>query len=213
VTSAVSGVTLSLVAAGTTDITVGTDTAAAKANIQSFVDAYNKVITTINSVSKYTEGATTQGPLLSDSMARNLKTSLQTIVGDVSSNTGVFKTLTALGYATDSTTGTLTLKDSSALDSAMSSNYNDVGLLVSDIATSVDSYIDNYLGTTGMISDRTDSLNNQLDDIQSQRDQLDSRISLLRERYTKQFSALDGMIAKMNSTMSYLQQQLANLPG
>lgn len=215
VTSAVSGMTLSLVAAGTTNITVGADTASAKQSITDFVDAYNKVITTINKVSKYTEGAdsSAQGPLLSDSVARTLKTKLQTIVGDVSSNTGVYATLSELGYTTDTTDGTLTLSDSTKLDSALSSNFNDVGLLVSDITTSVDSYISNYLGSTGIIQDRTDSLNTLLDDIQSQRDQLDTRITSLRDRYTKQFSALDGMISRMNSTMNYLQQQLAKLPG
>lgn len=212
-TSAVSGLTLNLLAVGTSTINVGADSAAAKTSITNFVDAYNKVIKTINTVSKYTEGASSQGPLLSDSMVRNLKSRLQTLVGDVSSNTGAYKTLTALGYATDTTDGTLTLKDSSALDSALSSNFNDVGLLVSDITTNVDTYIGNYLGTTGMIQDRTDSLNTQLDDIQTQRDRLDARITSLKDRYTRQFSALDGLISKMNSTMNYLQQQLAKLPG
>jgi len=213
VTTAVTGVTLNLLAAGTTNITVGADSAAVKASITSFVDAYNSVIKTINDQSKYKEGASTQGPLLSDSMVRNLKTRLQTIVGDLSTNGGVYSTLTELGYATNSTDGTLTLKDSTKLDSALSSNFNDVGTLVADITTKLDTAISPYLGTTGMIHSRTDGLNTQLSDIGTERDRLDYRISMIKERYTKQFSALDSLISSMNGTMSYLQQQLANLPG
>jgi flagellar hook-associated protein 2 len=215
VTSAISGVTLDLLQGGgaSTNITIGADSAAAKSTITSFVDAYNKAITTVNSVSKYTEGASSQGPLLSDSMVRGLKSSLQRIVGDLSSNGGAFSTLTELGYATNTDNGTLTLKSSSDLDSALSSNFDDVGLIMADIATQVDSYVDPYLGTTGLIQGRTDGLGTQLDDISNQRDRLDYRIQKIQERYTRQFSALDALIANMNSTMSYLSQQLATLPG
>jgi flagellar hook-associated protein 2 len=215
VTSAISGVTLELLQDGgaTTDITIGADTAAAKDTITSFVDAYNKAITTINSVSKYTEGASSQGPLLSDSMVRGLKSSLQRIVGDLSSNGGAFSTLTELGYATSTDNGTLTLKSSTDLDAALSSNFDDVGLIMADIATQVDDYVDPYLGTTGLIQGRTDGLGTQLDDIATQRERLDYRIEKIQERYTRQFSALDALIANMNSTMNYLSQQLATLPG
>jgi flagellar capping protein FliD len=35
----------------------------------------------------------------------------------------------------------------------------------------------------------------------------------LQARYTKQFNALDTLLAKLQSTSNYLTQQLGNLPG
>lgn len=74
----------------------------------------------------------------------------------------------------------------------------------------------NQLATTlleagGPLSARTDGLAESIKGLGRQREQLNLRMQVLEARYRAQFTALDTNIAKMNSTSSYLAQQLAQL--
>lgn len=66
-----------------------------------------------------------------------------------------------------------------------------------------------YLGSGGAISSRTTGLNKTVADITKQRDAFSARLVDIEARYRKQYSALDTMIASMNTTTSFLTQQLA----
>ncbi len=81
------------------------------------------------------------------------------------------------------------------------------------IADMIDSLLEEYLASDSIISARTDGLNSRLDDISEQRDRLDARLAIIQQRYTIQFSALDTLIGQLQSTSTYLTQQLAALPG
>lgn len=69
--------------------------------------------------------------------------------------------------------------------------------------------VGNFLGSGGLISGRTDGLNQSIKDIGNQRDTMNNRLTDIEARYRAQFTALDVMIGQMNSTSSYLTQQLA----
>lgn len=71
--------------------------------------------------------------------------------------------------------------------------------------------VDRFLGTTGIIGGRTDGLNKTIKDIQKQSENLNERLADIEARYRKQFTALDVTISKMNSTSTYLTQQLAQI--
>jgi flagellar hook-associated protein 2 len=62
------------------------------------------------------------------------------------------------------------------------------------------------------IATRTNGLNASSKAIDRQREMLNSRLDNVEKRYRAQFIALDNMVATMNSTSSYLTQQLAALP-
>ncbi len=68
-----------------------------------------------------------------------------------------------------------------------------------------------YIGKEGSLTRRTDGLNAQIKDIGNQRKALDARMESVGNRYKAQFVALDNMMSRMNSTSSYLSQQLAAL--
>lgn len=71
--------------------------------------------------------------------------------------------------------------------------------------------VDGLLGSTGVIGGRTDGLNRTIKDIGRQNEVLNARLADIEERYRKQFTALDVLISKMNSTSTYLTQQLAQI--
>jgi flagellar hook-associated protein 2 len=68
-----------------------------------------------------------------------------------------------------------------------------------------------YIGSGSMLESRTESLNKRLKDLGRQRDNYEVRIERVTAQYRTQFSALDAMVTKLQSTSNYLSQQLASL--
>jgi flagellar hook-associated protein 2 len=81
------------------------------------------------------------------------------------------------------------------------------------MASVLDNMINGLLEDDGVFDTRNEIYNDSIDDISSQREAINRRLAQVEQRYYTQFIALDTMIAQMQSTGNYLQQQLAGLPG
>ena len=81
------------------------------------------------------------------------------------------------------------------------------------VAEQLHKLIDSYLSNKGILDTRFDGYNKRIEDINTQRDKLQRRLATSKQRYLKQYTALDEMVGKMKSTGKYLTNQLANLPG
>ena len=79
-------------------------------------------------------------------------------------------------------------------------------------AAKLDNLIDGLLKDR-MIDSRIDGINATIKDIGSQRESLQRRLEDTEKRLRAQYTALDTMLASMSQTSSFLQQQLAMLPG
>ncbi|MDD3610239.1 MAG: flagellar filament capping protein FliD [Halothiobacillaceae bacterium] len=217
ISDAIDGVTLTLKPDGvgkTNEITVSTDQEAVKKALTTFVDAYNKLDTTLKSLGKYDASTKSGGPLVGDSILRNvqnqIRADLRTTVG---SNTD-FDTLYEVGIEIDRN-GVMSL-DSTRLNAALEDNYSAVSSFFSGtdgMGTRLSNRIDEYLQTGGVLSKQTDRLNDTLRSIEDQRVALDDRLASLEKRLLKQFTAMDVAVAQFNNTGAYLTQQLAKLPG
>lgn len=82
----------------------------------------------------------------------------------------------------------------------------------SGIGISLNGLLDGLLQTNGLLDLRTDGLQSGVDRIADDRDALDRRLEALESRYRRQFNALDTLLANIQSTSSFLTQQLANIP-
>ena len=69
------------------------------------------------------------------------------------------------------------------------------------------------LGTTGVVSARTDGINRTIKDIDDRRTVLNDRLATIEARYLAQFRALDTLVSKFQNTGNFLTQQLSSLPG
>ncbi|WP_137938080.1 flagellar filament capping protein FliD [Chitinivorax sp. B] len=78
-------------------------------------------------------------------------------------------------------------------------------------AAQMDKLLDEFLGSKGAIASRTEGLNASVKDIDKQRAAISRRLEDTEQRYRKQFTALDVMLANINKTSQYLTQQLAML--
>lgn len=74
--------------------------------------------------------------------------------------------------------------------------------LLNNLATST-------LASDGQLNSRTSGLGDSIRDIGKQRDALALRLANTEKRYRAQFTALDAMLSSMNSTSTFLTQQLS----
>jgi len=68
-----------------------------------------------------------------------------------------------------------------------------------------------YLGSSGTIAGRTTGLNSSVADIAKQKAAFSDQLTSIEARYRAQYTALDTTVASMNSTASFLTQQLASI--
>lgn len=210
ISSAISGVELNLVATGKSTVTVDTNTDGLKTSIQSFVSAYNALITSVNSLTKVTNTTdssgnptTTAASLASDSMTRNLLNTLRTQLVGSSADGGSIKLLSQLGISTK-TDGTLEVDDTK-LDKALEKNFASVqGFFTGDggLLNRMSSSMDVYTKSNGLLDQRKAALNDTLSDLADQSTKLDNRMTKLTDTLMAKYTAMDTLVAQLNATKS-----------
>jgi len=194
-------------------LTVELNVSAVKSKVNSFMSAYNSLSDLMRSMSLYDAETGATGVLQGDSTLRSIQNQIrQKIVEPVS---GLDQgTLSEIGVTTDDK-GHLTL-DSEKLDAILDSDFAAVSqLFASDngLSNSLDSLLEQYVGTEGSLSLRTDGIQSRIDSLADDRLRLDQRLTALSDRYTVQFNAMDLLVSNLNNQSSFLMQQLDNLPG
>lgn len=213
-------------AGGSNTVNITTDTSATVTAIQNFVNTYNSLQTTISSLTSFTPGSSgnagTSSPLTGDSTTRSVQTSLASAL-QTHTGSGSVQSLADLGITFDPNSGKLNL-DTTKLNTALSSHPSDVTALftnaTSGIAASVTNASNSILGakssfgttlTTGSLTYATQGLQQSISELQNQYTDTQSRITDDMNNYRTRFTALDALVAQMNSTSSYLTQQFASL--
>jgi flagellar hook-associated protein 2 len=213
ISDAISGVTINLLkasASGTTlNITQDTTTSITVA-LNSFITAYNSASSTMKSLGAYNEATKVAGALQGDATLRSAQNQVSRLLTNAVGS-GDFRVLSDIGVSLQKD-GTLKL-DTAKLNKALESNFSGVSSLVSAVGTSFKSNLDTLIDSGGIITSATDNANRMIKDLQKRQDALEARLERVQTRYTKQFSALDTLLAGMNQTSSALSQMLANLPG
>ncbi|HWR75895.1 MAG TPA: flagellar filament capping protein FliD [Thiobacillus sp.] len=80
-------------------------------------------------------------------------------------------------------------------------------------AYQISQYLDTVLDDDGSLKARTTGIDSSIKNLDQRQLQLEARLAQVEKRYRAQFSALDAMLSNMNSTSTFLTQQLASLPG
>lgn len=219
VASAISGVTLDLVAADKDKpitINVESNTATLKTSVQSFVSAYNALMTSINTQTKVSAtgdaATTTAGALTGDASMRQLVASLRSELVN-SAGSGSMSGLSQMGITTDQKTGLLTLDDK-AWDKAVVKGANDIAKLFTGdkgLISRMNKATEPYVGTTGLLASRVTDLNTKLTDLTTQQKDLDRRIDSMQTSLTAKYTAMDTLIAKINASSSSIMTTLNSL--
>ncbi len=216
VTDALSGVTLNLQAttSSAASLTVADNTTAILGNIQAFVDAYNKMQTSLSQLGGFDATTSTAGPLMGNAALTDAQSQIQsTLYGFVNTGSSTYTSLASIGITSNSD-GTLSL-NSAQLSVALNTNFSSVSNLFSStggIASGLNTVLNSELGSNGPIASLSQSLVQQNNALTQQSQQLTQQMSMLQASLTQQYSALNALLSQLQTTSSYLTQAFATLP-
>lgn len=147
VSDVISGVTLNLLTTSGSAVNLGvaSNQDSVKASVTAFVDAYNKLDTTLRNLTKYDSTGKSSGVLLGDATARSVIGQIKSVMTKTIASAGTLTSLSQIGVGFKRD-GQLAL-DSTKLTSAMSANFTDIATLFTTSAKATDPLI-TYSGST-----------------------------------------------------------------
>jgi len=212
ISDAVDGLTLTLKkenVSGDTpaNLSVSNDTSHVTSLVQSFVSAYNTLLSSLSSLDSYDADTKTAGPLFGDSMMSSLRNQISSTLSSVVGSS-TYNTLASLGV-TRALDGTLSV-DSSKLSSAMTADYASVVKTLGGtdgIITKLSSIIDSQLSSSGGIAARNTTLNTQQKNIDAEKTAITARTATVQAQLLTKFNAMDTLLGTLQNTSTYLTQQ------
>lgn len=203
----IQGITLSLESLGTATVTASENLGVAKTTIEALVTAYNTLSSTL----------TVQGDnaLSGENTILNIESRVRSLFSntynDSSSNINY---LFQIGLSFDRD-GILSF-DGEKFDEQIGNNIGEIQSLFTNADTgfipSLEDLIESYTDSDGIISNRTEGLNTEKTSIDDDIERLELRLESTEARLRARFASLDTLVSQLNSTSSFLTQQLANLP-
>ncbi|MGV8918284.1 MAG: flagellar filament capping protein FliD [Pseudomonas sp.] len=213
----VGGMSMTLLAGNNaaSTVTVAQNTTGLQTSLQTFVTAYNALMTTLNNltapgVADPTTGVVSGGGAMNgDSLPRTLIASLRTQL--VTPGPGSqLSVLSQLGVKTTQADGTLSF-DSTAFSTAMTKNPQ-LGSQVQDLFTGTNStngllarmgsVLTPYTQAGGILATRQSSLNQQQSDLSDQQADLVQRTADLTAQLTAKYNAMDLVVGQLKATAS-----------
>jgi flagellar hook-associated protein 2 len=187
-------------------LTVGTDPGATTANVQGFVDAYNKLKSVIDGLVAPGDPAkgTAGGAFAGDSGVSALRDRLVSMLRQAGSNT-------LAGYGIIANRGGTLSLDTARLTKALAANPTGLDTLIgsaagsapSGIAGNLDTYLKGWTSSTnGQIKTRKEAVSKLQVDLTTRQDLLDKQYDSAYRRYLMQFSQLQAVQSQMSNNSS-----------
>jgi flagellar hook-associated protein 2 len=215
-TDVVEGLTLNLQAVDANNpvtITVTQDNGAVKEAISEFVKGYNEIVTFVNERTFYNTETKDRGIFVGESFARTVldrvRESVFSQIGELTTYTGASQ----IGFETQTTDGTIKLNETT-LDSALSSNFSAVrDLFVKNATTGSSGIADLVVNAidglddidTGLLTRRQKALTKQVNEFTNQITLKEEALGRFEQQQRLKFANLDGLLARLQSQLTQLQ--------
>lgn len=201
-----------------------------KSNIEEFVNSYNEVVKFLN------KAKNKETSLGSENTIRNIETALRNVISvPAGSDSNKWENyLGSIGITTDPgepgdtldpNRGTLKL-DSAELQKALESDFDQVAFVLGDpdtgYAARLGTIAEQMTSTTvdaegkiqkGLIEVRTEGLSKNSSRLLERIADEQERLQALEDRLYKKFNSIESLTANLNSTSSYIGNQISSLPG
>lgn len=186
--------------------------------INEFIAGYNELVNNLTGL-----GAAKAGRLAFDPNVRQVKRELADIaIQAVSGLTGGLTSLTDIGLEINKDgqleISTFTYENTGSgqerLNKALENNSSELGELFAStggIASQLTAMISGYTDSDGVLTQRENSLTEQVSDIDDEYETLEARLRSYEETLRKQFSFLDSTVSQYNATGDWLTSTLASL--
>lgn len=188
--------------------------------LKGFIGQYNSTMTFINDkLSAGTPGTEgSRGALASDGSLMRLQSALRSMVSSsiANGNTDI-KNMSQLGITTADKFGQLVF-DESKLTERLKEGSDQIKNFFSSTGTGdsnigfvpkLNSYIDSFSSSTGMIKGKTDGFERTLKEIGKQVETFNARMEKKEKYYIAMFSRLDTAMMQAESQMSWLDSQMS----
>lgn len=213
VVDAVQGVTMTLAKTGLGSLTLSRDSASVESAVGAFVSAYNSLQSTASQLSKYDAAKKTGAALVGDGALRTIQTQIRAALN--TPQAGALKVLSSIGVSFQKD-GTIAL-DAAKLSSAFAASKDAVSELFAGTGGNtgygkqLSALVDTFTRADGMLSTVTTGVKTSLKSLDAQYAATENRVQATVARYRAQFTQLDTLMSRMNSTTSYLTQQFDNM--
>ena len=205
-------------------VNISEDTDAVTTKMQNFVTAYNTLMDTMDSLYKhntYTDGENNYdgGALSGDSMLRSLKSQIQNMMTGITNRSGDLD-IYSVGIKFDSE-GKMSL-DTTKFKENIKDNFNAVVNLFSGedndpdnvtekdgVLLRLDSIIETYTKSNGVLDERSESLNAEIRDYEAQESENAAYLEQYEENLRQRYAKLDTTIANFNNSLNYLYSALS----
>lgn len=215
VEGAIEGVTLNLEkvteAGSPNTVVVARNTLAVRESVEGFVKGYNALKDLIGELTAFNGGGEAAGDLIGDRAVRSIESQMRSaLVGNVPG--GDITRLSDIGIELNKE-GKLTL-DSQKMSDTVASNQDGLAAFFAGssdetgMGGQVSKSLEKLLGENGALGSANRSAEASVVALDSRFERTETSIERTIERYRKQFTQLDSMMAQMNATSGYLTQQL-----
>lgn len=177
--------------------------------LTNMVKAYNELNKTMRDLGAYNAETKQGGPLLGNATLRTVSSSIRNTLQAAFATNDTVKRLSDLGVEMQKD-GSLTFA-TSKLSAAINTDFDAVAGVVAGFGNAAKALTNGMLGSEGSITAASDGAKASIKSLDQRREALANRLEQVEARYRRQFTSLDKLIASMNSTSSYLQQQLSSL--
>lgn len=192
-----------------TILTIESDTATIKSNLQSFMDSYNAALSQITSKIAVNTSNNSREIFAGDQMFINLRLDLRSIAASVVSGASIMR-LSDLGIAI-ADDGSLSFSSTSKLESAIASNPSDVMSFfngTTGIATRLKSLLDKFVSTGGRLDSSKDLTNSQITTLTTRVTQLNAQITTKANAYRTEYIKIYNTYQELASQQSLLNSLL-----
>ncbi len=180
-------------------LNIGPDSEATKEQVNTFIDAYNSLISSIDEYTGIGSEDAARGVLANDPTLRSIESQLGSLVrGEYNG-----MRLSEVGI-TINREGKMEL-DSAKFEEAQNNNsaaleamFNGEGNLLDSIDAMVDPFLKS---STGLFSSRKDALQQNISRIDDKQAGLERKYDMAYDRYLKQFTQMNSIMTQMNQTM------------
>ena len=213
VTDVIAGVTLNLLnVSGGTDVTltIEQDEEKAREAVDEFVTAYNAVIQAINTQFTFNPVTEEGGVLSGDSSLRSVQSSiLKDAVFSISGNNGIVNLATiGIDIADD---GTLSV-NSTELENALASNFEEVQTLVTSFADNFSTDLDELTDSIdGPLNIALKGITRNQSDIADTIRSFEARLELRQQSLIEKFSRIDTLLRQLPVLLAQINNQLGAL--
>ena len=209
VTDVIPGMTLELKATGPDTLTVGAkpDKEAMLETMKGFTEAYNTLKDLLKELN--------EGDLKGEGITRGIESNLRTKFFSSTTNAqGETHSSVDFGLTFDKY-GTLSLNQSKFTDVVDSNLLSMIDFFTAEegFSQQLNDTLDMYTKSDGLLNSRKKGFDSRVNALDSQKERLEFRLEMVEDRYRKEFTTLDSMMAQLNVTSQQMSQQLATLPG